>query len=899
MYKYFGLNIDEQTIIYDNIPKSLKELFTKNDDLWNLISDIKLDNNLTTLNIIIKKLPDIYEDIKNINTDNIIYIIKNILKKYPELLDIITDITFKDGTTVHQKNGLFHNHDDITVTKYINDRLFSCYAIKINDIHEDVKKDEEYKKKYYYTSMSFNNGLLQSIKPLREDLLKIKYPGYRDSKYVRLSGKYLPSIIMQNNNLKQNVHDMTFYWHKNGETYSYDKMPVYLKQTKCINTNDKICIKNMKYKLNNQEILHEFFPLCVNNSYDKYDYIDILIDIDIIDSWGGSIHINRLLCRKEIVDENDITYIKINKRIKLNDNKYCAYDLDNNKYIIYEDSGHDDNFYNYTIEQYYFKDNIHKTDGPAYILKSHNKSIEAYYINGKLHRINGPAYITKINNKITEQYFIDGEEVEDVSKYNKYINKSSEIISNLHNGLLATEYMIKWNPEIYKKNLINQLKKEGNIKYSISDFFKYHIFGDDNHADVYKPNFRFYDPDRNKLYLFFQIENMYKFEFAIYKLLISKILKGDRKDINETIKKICYGNITRDCINYNRNKKHHYVTTQLQKDLQDFKDILSVDDINELWLEINLLENKAIELREKLNVYTDDCSICIDTTNSDDKILTKCGHWFHRKCINKITNNLCPNCKTKLDEKFENKYNINYGDYNENNIDNYNIEKEDFKTNCDDIKKLNDCYEKDIYDDEIGEYSDKFKEILNNYINDGWNDKETLLSRYAVNKRDFKYLEDNIDIVNFHELSANEYAIPFIQKHIDKVKWWSLNESAKTKEQFDFIEDNIDKVEWNLFKNKYAIPLLKKHIDKVDWEVLCKFAKTKEQFEFIEDNIDIIDKDNWLKLLQNNNKKAEELYNKYPEKHKKQDSPTSPRYSPTSPRYSPTSSPRNIQTSPR
>ena len=45
-----------------------------------------------------------------------------------------------------------------------------------------------------------------------------------------------------------------------------------------------------------------------------------------------------------------------------------------------------------------------------------------------------------------------------------------------------------------------------------------------------------------------------------------------------------------------------------------------------------------------------DCSICLEHLSVNDLTL-KCGHKFHRKCIENITNNLCPLCRTRISNK--------------------------------------------------------------------------------------------------------------------------------------------------------------------------------------------------------------------------------------------------------
>lgn len=46
---------------------------------------------------------------------------------------------------------------------------------------------------------------------------------------------------------------------------------------------------------------------------------------------------------------------------------------------------------------------------------------------------------------------------------------------------------------------------------------------------------------------------------------------------------------------------------------------------------------------------TNECTICTDCILYPELVSTKCGHTFHRKCLNKWLNknNVCPNCRTE------------------------------------------------------------------------------------------------------------------------------------------------------------------------------------------------------------------------------------------------------------
>jgi hypothetical protein len=52
---------------------------------------------------------------------------------------------------------------------------------------------------------------------------------------------------------------------------------------------------------------------------------------------------------------------------------------------------------------------------------------------------------------------------------------------------------------------------------------------------------------------------------------------------------------------------------------------------------------------------SEECSICLEELNQNDKLKLICGHKFHYKCINTwlIKNNRCPICRTFLKKNFK------------------------------------------------------------------------------------------------------------------------------------------------------------------------------------------------------------------------------------------------------
>ena len=86
---------------------------------------------------------------------------------------------------------------------------------------------------------------------------------------------------------------------------------------------------------------------------------------------------------------------------------------------------------------------------------------------------------------------------------------------------------------------------------------------------------------------------------------------------------------------------------------------------------INIIEDKnvmfiAYELNIKYN--NNICGICLDNKNNNSsQYIIKCGHSFHKKCLNNLLNKKCPFCSTSFD-------------YNNNNtLWNYDYCKQNYK----------------------------------------------------------------------------------------------------------------------------------------------------------------------------------------------------------------------------
>ncbi len=91
--------------------------------------------------------------------------------------------------------------------------------------------------------------------------------------------------------------------------------------------------------------------------------------------------------------------------------------------------------------------------------------------------------------------------------------------------------------------------------------------------------------------------------------------------------------------------------------LSELEDYLINDQSNDENRDIDLFiksrDHKRVDelLNEKKLTLathtTDSCPICLEETDSQ-MVSTSCGHIFHFKCIDRITNNSCPMCRSSL-----------------------------------------------------------------------------------------------------------------------------------------------------------------------------------------------------------------------------------------------------------
>jgi len=118
---------------------------------------------------------------------------------------------------------------------------------------------------------------------------------------------------------------------------------------------------------------------------------------------------------------------------------------------------------------------------------------------------------------------------------------------------------------------------------------------------------------------------------------------------------------------------------------------------------------------------------------------------------------------------------------------------------------------------------------------------------------DLVYLEPHLDKLNWLNLSMNPNAMPLIEQHLerkDDLNWSVLCsnpaiESLLNSNVFHLCEKEID---WkHLSRNPDAIPFLEKHLDKVNWYYLCD---NEEAISILEQHPEKIE---WFALSSNPN----------------------------------------------
>ena len=104
-------------------------------------------------------------------------------------------------------------------------------------------------------------------------------------------------------------------------------------------------------------------------------------------------------------------------------------------------------------------------------------------------------------------------------------------------------------------------------------------------------------------------------------------------------------------------------------------------------------------------------------------------------------------------------------------------------------------------------------------------DKYDLLSNYSeqtihVIKRPFLLLEQNLDEIDWFELSSNKNAISILEQNLDKINWRELSSNVNA---ISILEQHIDLIDWSvLSSNVNAISILEQNVTKIDWGALSR-----------------------------------------------------------------------------
>jgi hypothetical protein len=350
MYKYFGIDIKNQKIDDEQVPRNLKELLEKNPELWKRITDIKFD----------------------------------------------------DGTTIHQTDGLFNNEttpNNKNVDIKDNDqKLFSHYAVNMYQSELNNYKTKEY---YYLSSMSFKNGKLQS----EPSIIKQRGIDSIPDDFI------LPAVIIQNGNFFKNIGGMSYFWFDNGIP-GIKKLPYYILQNDIYNPisyRDKSGIVKISKKKDEEVVVSEFFPLLLENRDESFfgtliksGLIYFLIYKDKPLELLNNLY-KKTIYKKDIKIEEIYTYKVISTG---NISKVYYFTFENSKFKLKTKTRKEfenGKFYNKKTTYYYnLGGELHREEGPAVIEEEGPEYFIIDYNYGK--------FIKDKSKIIEEKYFLNNKE---------------------------------------------------------------------------------------------------------------------------------------------------------------------------------------------------------------------------------------------------------------------------------------------------------------------------------------------------------------------------------------------------------------------------------------------------------------------------------------------------------
>lgn len=127
------------------------------------------------------------------------------------------------------------------------------------------------------------------------------------------------------------------------------------------------------------------------------------------------------------------------------------------------------------------------------------------------------------------------------------------------------------------------------------------------------------------------------------------------ESIQNILENITSNNIITDNFFNNTNNENESMQINIEFDIyEDYIDNISEDTSNYFknCKEINDLICKPVKIKQNDPLLEESCLICYDKyeTGEYKRILPKCNHYFHKKCVDKWLkkNSTCPICRDEL-----------------------------------------------------------------------------------------------------------------------------------------------------------------------------------------------------------------------------------------------------------
>ena len=142
--------------------------------------------------------------------------------------------------------------------------------------------------------------------------------------------------------------------------------------------------------------------------------------------------------------------------------------------------------------------------------------------------------------------------------------------------------------------------------------------------------------------------------------------------------------------------------------------------------------------------------------------------------------------------------------------------------------------------------------VLIDDIKDLYNESSNFMKAFCRNKAAFPYLKNRIKKwlpVHFKWISSHCDDIDFLTKNKHKINYFEICKNHNIKYIMDLLEEQLDNLDWcELSKNPFAYPLLKKYPEYISWWDLCQNTS--------KDVMDMLEKSymkyvNWLPLSSN------------------------------------------------